>query len=152
MDPDSTPEIRVRVELLDASIPPGHQLAERMVTEFVNDARDCAEIELEIAHEVVAGRKGAIDQVLLGLGPAGIVAFTRIVRLWLQRDRHREMHVTVDHQNGALPLEIHLAGENLSQQDLQKGLTAALELETERRSIAGAKKNEGKTNKKAGRR
>jgi len=80
------------------------------------------------------GERGVSDLLVEPAGVAGVIALTRIVYLWLHRDRRRSL--TIERVEGSVTRETYrFSGENISLEVLEQAIEA---LAGERRPGAGA--------------
>lgn len=114
----------ISVEGRVAGLDVGHPAALNACAELLADLKSVP--ELEAAERDAGGHegKGALTELIVGLGSSGsIAAFARIVRLWLERDRHRSLTVSIAEQETGKVIKIE--GEHISIGTLTDALGAA---------------------------
>lgn len=104
-----------------------HPAAQAALAELVSDLR--TEPELRISERTGASQqgKGILSEVIITLGSAGsLTALVKLTSLWLHRDRHRTLTISITEQpTGKV---INIQGDNIS----LEALTAALNLPQQR--------------------
>lgn len=80
----------------------------------------------------VPGTKGAVDQLILSLGSAGVFSVAvQLITTWVKRDRHRSVELTFTDAEGN-PRSVRVSAENAGADALAPLITAATELAKER--------------------
>jgi hypothetical protein len=116
------------VQLEVAGLDPDHPAFEAAMDEFTADARDATELKVSERNAVSHGNKGGVLQELVltaSAGPSSAVAVVQLVKLWLRRDRHRSIHVTI-RQEGKKPVTVEASGDNLSLDAFEKVVNKSL--------------------------
>jgi Effector Associated Constant Component 1 len=107
------PTVEVRVEGHVAGLEGSHPAVLGALDELFADLKSVP--ELKTAERDVAGRagKGVLAGLIVVLSSTGsITAFARIVRLWLERDRHRLLTVSITELETGRVIKIE--GEQIS--------------------------------------
>jgi hypothetical protein len=116
------PEIGVEGRV--AGLEAGHTAALDALDELFADLKSVPELKAAERDAAGHGGKGALAELIVGLGSTGsIAAFARIVRLWLERDRHRSLTVSITERETGKVIKIE--GENISIGTLTEALGAA---------------------------
>jgi hypothetical protein len=116
------------VQLEVAGLDPDHPAFEAAMNEFMADARDATEFEVSEHNAVSHENKGGVLQELVltaSAGPSSAVAVVQLVKLWLRRDRHRSIEVTIQ-QEGKEPVTVEANGDNLSLDAFEKVVNKSL--------------------------
>jgi hypothetical protein len=105
-----------------------HSAAHAGIAELMADLRGTPKLRAREHAETENGLKGAPVELLVTLGASGTVAgLTRIVRLWLSRDKRRSL--TVRLQNSAKETVVSVEGDQISVDALTKALDSAIKLD-----------------------
>jgi hypothetical protein len=76
----------------------------------------------------VPGTKGAVDQLVLSLGSAGVFSLAvQMITTWLKRDRHRSVELSFTDAEGN-PRTVRVSAENAGAEALGPLIQAAAEL------------------------
>lgn len=117
------------VQLRVAGLDHDHPAFEAAMEEFSADARDAVELKVAERNAVSHGSKGGVLQELVltaSAAPSSAVAVVQLVKLWLRRDRHRSINVTI-RQEGKKPVTVEASGDMLSLDSFEKIVNKALE-------------------------
>ncbi|MGH3779051.1 MAG: hypothetical protein ACRDRO_00085 [Pseudonocardiaceae bacterium] len=115
----------------------GHPAVLDALDEFFTDLKSVPELRAAEQDAVGSGGKGVLAELIVGLeGTGSIAAF---VRLWLERDRHRSLTVSVTEQETGRVIQIE--GKSISIETLTEALSAA----AHQRSEKNEKKAPGRT-------
>jgi Effector Associated Constant Component 1 len=86
---------------------------------------------VQIHRTPVPGTKGTVDQLILTLGSAGVfTTAVDVLRVWLARDRHRSVEVTVTGADGR-PTTVRVDAENANSDAFAPVYAAAAKLAQE---------------------
>ena len=110
------------IQLDVSGLDPDHPAHETAMDEFMADAREAAELEVSECNAVSHGSKGGVLQELVLNGsaaPSSAVAVVQLVKLWLRRDRHRSIQVTI-RQEGKKPVTVEASGDQMSLDTFEK--------------------------------
>jgi hypothetical protein len=116
------------IQLEVGGLDPDHPAHEVAMDEFMADAREAAELEVSERNAASHGSKGGVLQELVltvSAAPSSAVAVVQLVKLWLRRDRHRSIHVTI-RQEGEEPVTVEATGDSLSLDAFEKIVNKAL--------------------------
>jgi Effector Associated Constant Component 1 len=121
-----TKEISVTIDFLVqlrvADLDHDHPAFEAAMEEFTTDARDAVEFKVTERSAVSHGSKGGVLQELVltaSATPSSAVAVVQLVKLWLKRDRHRSIQVTI-RQAGKESMIVEASGDTLSLDSFEK--------------------------------
>ena len=107
-----------------AGLDRGHPTALAALDELLSDLKSASEMRVAQRYVSNRGDKGAWAELTVSLGSTStIAAFVRIARLWLERDRHRSLTISIsEHETGKI---INITGERISVESLTEALKAA---------------------------
>jgi Effector Associated Constant Component 1 len=126
-----TKEISMTIDFLVQLVPgldQDHPAFEAAMEEFTRDARDAVEFKVAERSAISHGSKGGVLQELVltaSATPSSAVAMVQLVKLWLKRDRHRSIQVTI-RQEGKEPVTVEASGDTLSLDSFEKIVTKTL--------------------------
>jgi Effector Associated Constant Component 1 len=81
----------------------------------------------------VPGTKGAVDQLILSLGSAGVFSVAvQVISTWLSRDRHRSVEMTFTDAAGRVQT-VRVTAENAGRDALAPLISAAAKLARDQR-------------------
>jgi hypothetical protein len=93
------------------------------VTALRRSVADVGPVRIET--EAVPGQKGVVETFIIVLGSAKLIPqFVQLLRVWLERDRHRS--VTVTWKSGESTSSVTVDGGSMSDDTLQAALVAAI--------------------------
>ena len=107
-----------------AGLDAGHPAVLGALGELFADLRSVPELKAAEHDAVQQEGKGALAELIVSVSSAGSIAtFARILRLWMERDRHRSLTVSITEQESGRVVKIE--GENISIDSLAEALNAA---------------------------
>jgi hypothetical protein len=103
---------------------PDHSAALAATSDLLADLQREPQLRARERNTDKHGTKGAIVDLVVSLsGPSSLAALTRIIRLWLDRDRQRSMTISV--RKDGKETTIKVDGSPISTENLAEALSAA---------------------------
>lgn len=103
---------------------PDHSAALAAASELLADLQREPQLRARERNTNKHGTKGAIVDLVVSLsGPSSLAALTRIIHLWLHRDRQRSMTISV--RKDGKETTIKVDGSPISAENLAEALSAA---------------------------